>query len=57
MNTTMETFVQSAPPAANANCFACHNYNPQTPLEVSHIYQGTSAKAAAFKRRTAAGKN
>ncbi len=50
-NTTMETFAQSPPPKANANCFACHNYSPSDPLAVSHIYQGTSAKAAGVKRR------
>jgi len=55
-NTTMETFAQSAPPAANTSCFGCHTFSTQTPLEVSHIYQGTSSKAAALKRRAAAGK-
>jgi len=55
-NTTMETFVQNVAPATNTNCFGCHTYDPQSPLEVSHIYQGTNAKAAAMKRRAAAGK-
>jgi hypothetical protein len=56
VNTTMETFVQKAPPANNANCFGCHTYDPSNPLEVSHIYQGAPTKAAALKRRAAAGK-
>jgi hypothetical protein len=55
-NTTMETFAQKAPPTANRNCFACHTFTTQSPLEVSHIFQGTSAKAATLKRRAAAGK-
>jgi hypothetical protein len=50
-NTTMETFVQSPPPKTNTNCFGCHNFSTQTPLDVSHIYQGASAKAAALKRQ------
>lgn len=51
VNTTMETFVQFAPPSTNTNCFGCHVYDPKNPLDVSHIYQGTEAKAAASKRR------
>jgi len=31
-NTTMETFLQST-----TNCFSCHDYDPSTPLNVSHI--------------------
>jgi hypothetical protein len=48
-NTTMETFVQSPPPGTNTNCFGCHNFSTTSPLDVSHIFQGVSAKA---KRRT-----
>ena len=32
-NTTMETFFQQP----SRNCFTCHNYDPSTPLDVSHI--------------------
>jgi hypothetical protein len=32
-NTTMETFAQDP----STNCFSCHNYNPSSPLKVSHI--------------------
>jgi hypothetical protein len=31
-NTTMETFAQTA------NCFACHNFSPANPTDVSHIF-------------------
>ena len=55
-NTTMETFEQSPPPATNNNCFACHQFETATPLQVSHIYQGTPAKTAALRRRAAAKK-
>jgi hypothetical protein len=53
-NTTMETFKQNPPPGINKNCFGCHSFSTTTPLEVSHIYQATLAKAAALKRRAAA---
>jgi hypothetical protein len=55
-NTTMETFVQSIPPKASANCFACHNFTTTAPLDVSHIYESASGKAAALKRQAAAKK-
>jgi len=55
VNTTMETFTQSAPPAANGNCFGCHVYDPQHPLDVSHIYQAATGVANALGRRAAAG--
>jgi len=35
-NTTMETYEQG-PTSAVPNCFGCHNYDPRTPLAVSHI--------------------
>ena len=37
-NMTMETFEQGAD-SYIPNCFGCHNYDPKTPLTVSHIYQ------------------
>jgi len=50
-NTTMETFVQSVPPTPNTlNCFGCHQFDPTTPLDVSHIYQAAPGAAAAVKR-------
>jgi hypothetical protein len=51
-NTTMETFVQNVSPGTNTNCFGCHNFSTTSPLDVSHIYQGTSAAV----KRPAAGK-
>lgn len=53
-NTTMETFAQSAPPSTNTSCFGCHQFTTASPLSVSHIYQGTSSKLQALKRRAAA---
>jgi hypothetical protein len=50
-NTTMETFVQNAPPTANANCFGCHNFSTTSPLDVSHIYEQTAMKIKALKRQ------
>jgi hypothetical protein len=50
-NTTMETFVQNAPPKTNANCFGCHVFSPQSPLTVSHIYEANPAKVTALKRQ------
>ena len=35
-NMTMETFFQQP----QHNCFTCHNYDPATPLDVSHIVSG-----------------
>jgi hypothetical protein len=55
-NTTMETFKQIAPPGPNANCFGCHHFTTTAPLNVSHIYEATPAKAAALRRRAAAKK-
>ena len=37
-NMTMETFQQGASSYV-PNCFGCHNYDPSTPLAVSHIQQ------------------
>jgi hypothetical protein len=51
VNTTMETFEQNAPLTSNKNCFGCHNFSTQSPLAVSHIYQGTTEKIAALKRQ------
>ncbi len=47
-NTTMETFVQGG--ANKANCFACHGYNPSTPLTVSHIVSDLLPSGIAPKR-------
>jgi hypothetical protein len=55
-NTTMETFVQQAPPKTNFNCFGCHNFTTTAPLQVSHIYEQTPEKLAALKRQAAARK-
>ena len=55
-NTTMETFKQNPPPGTNRNCFGCHQFTTAAPLNVSHIYEATPAKAAALKRRAAAKK-
>jgi hypothetical protein len=55
-NTTMETFEQNPPPAANTTCFGCHQFTTTAPLTVSHIYEATPAKAAALRRRAAAAK-
>ena len=52
-NTTMETFVQSAPPAANLNCFDCHNFDTANPKAVSHIFQATSSKVVEMMRQAA----
>ena len=35
-NMTMETFEQGAD-SYIPNCFGCHNYDSETPLNVSHI--------------------
>lgn len=45
-NLTMETFFQQA----NQNCFTCHGYNPQKPLDVSHIVDGLISTTSAPKQ-------
>jgi hypothetical protein len=51
-NMTMETY-QQGPTSAIPNCFGCHNFDPTTPLDVSHIAtefllpESTTAKQAA----------
>lgn len=49
-NLTMETFFQSG---NQANCFTCHNYDPASPLTVSHIISSLLPPSVAPKRAKA----
>ena len=52
-NMTMETY-QQGPTSPIPNCFGCHNFDPTTPLDVSHI--ATEFPAARLHRRQARGR-